>query len=235
MSVRHRRPLLATAVLVAGAGLALTACGPDNSDPVAGATASATGAASAAPAATGAPAGSHPTTHAPKPSGTGRPGGNGGATGGTGASGGPCDIQNLSIHMTPRSGAPTQFVIDVKNTGGSACTLSATPGVNLGNSTAQDQSKNLKPILASGTERFTVAAGKNAYVAIDVNPSGATTGTVPGINEVNVLADDDDTNMPLANTQNFPLPAGAKVLDPKMGVYRASVAEAVASMASAPK
>ncbi|MFJ8473432.1 DUF4232 domain-containing protein [Kitasatospora sp. NPDC094011] len=233
MSVRHRRPLLATVVLVAGAGLALTACGPDNSDPVAGATASATGAASAAPAASGAPAGSHPTTHAPKPSGTGRP--SGGTSAGTGAAGSPCDIQNLSIHMTPRSGAPTQYVIDVKNTGGSACTLSATPGVDLGNSTARDQSKNLKPILASGTERFTVPAGKNAYVAIDVNPSGATTGTVPGINEVNVLADDDDTNMPLANIQNFPLPAGAKVLDPKMGVYRAGVAEAVASLAAAPK
>ncbi|MEV7598403.1 DUF4232 domain-containing protein [Kitasatospora sp. NPDC089797] len=232
MSVRHRRPLFATAVLVAGAGLALTACGPDNTDPVAGATASATGAAPAAPSTAGAPATSRPATHAPKsPAATSRPGG---TDGGNGAAG-PCDIQNLSIHLTARSGAANQYVIDVRNTGGSACSLSATPGVDLGNSTARDQSKNLKPVLASGTERFTVPAGHNAYVAIDVNPSGATTGTVPGINEINVLADDDGTNMPLANTQNFPLPSGAKVLDPKMGVYRASVAEAVASLAAAPK
>ncbi|MFH9347608.1 hypothetical protein [Kitasatospora sp. NPDC017646] len=70
---------------------------------------------------------------------------------------------------------------------------------------------------------------------IDLDPSGATTGTAQGVNEINVLVDQDGTNMPLANTRNFPLPGGVRVLDPRMGLYRASVAEAVASAASAGK
>ncbi|WP_033355303.1 DUF4232 domain-containing protein [Kitasatospora aureofaciens] len=230
MSVRHRRPLLASTVLVLGAGLALTACGPDNTDTAGGPAASATTAAAkpstaGAPATAGAPtkgATSHPSTHAPS----------GGSTGA--GAGHPCDIQNLSIHVTARSEAPSQRVIEVQNTGANSCTLSSSPGVDLGNSTAQDQSKNIKPVLASGTSRFTVPAGQKAYAVIDLDPSGATTGTAPGVNELNVLADDEGTDMPLSSTQNFPLGDGARVLDPKMSIYRASVAEAVKSMAAAP-
>lgn len=125
-------------------------------------------------------------------------------------------------------------MIEVRNSGTAACSLSSTPGVDLGNSTAADRSKNIKPVLASGTARFAVPAGQSAYAVIDLDPSGATTGTVPGINELNVLVDDDDTNMPLANTRNFPLGSGARVLNPQMGIYRSSVAEAVTSMAAAP-
>ncbi|MFF2079680.1 DUF4232 domain-containing protein [Kitasatospora sp. NPDC058162] len=229
MSVRHRRPLLVATVLV-GAGLALTACGPDNTDTAAGPTAAAPTTAAAKPTAggkatAGAPTtgtGSRPTTHAPSGGGT------------NSGPGHPCDIQNLSIHVSARSGAPSQRVIEVHNTGGNSCTLSSSPGVDLGNATARDQSKNIKPILASGTTRFTVAAGQKAYAVIDLDPSGATTGTAPGVDEINVLADDEGTNMPLANTQNFPLGAGAKVLEPKMSIYRATVAEAVTSMTAAP-
>lgn len=107
------------------------------------------------------------------------------------------------------------------------------PGVDLGNSTSPDRSKNIKPVLASGTARFPVPAGRSAYAVIDLDPSGATTGTVPGINELNVLADDEGA-MPLAGTQNFPLGSGARVLNPQMGIYRSTVAEAVTSMAAAP-
>ncbi|MFF3066997.1 DUF4232 domain-containing protein [Kitasatospora sp. NPDC057936] len=220
MSVRNRRPLLVPAVLVVGAGLALTACGPDNADPVAGPTATAAPTKGAVTPPTG--AASRPATHTPP-------------TGGTGAATDPCDIQHLSIHVTARAGAPNQWVIDVRNTGASACTLSSSPGVDLGNSAARDQSKNIKPVLASGTSRFPVPAGKNAYAVIDLDPSGATTGTAAGINELNVLADEEGTNMPLANTQNFPLPDGVRVLNPRMGLYRATTAEAVASMTAAPK
>ncbi|MER7673383.1 DUF4232 domain-containing protein [Kitasatospora sp. NPDC096128] len=228
MSVRHRRPLLVATVLV-GAGLALTACGPDNTDTAAGPTAAAPTTVAAKPTAggkatAGAPTtgtGSRPATHAPS----------GGTNSGPGH---PCDIRNLSIHVSARSGAPSQRVIEVHNTGGNSCTLSSSPGVDLGNATARDQSKNIKPILASGTTRFTVAAGQKAYAVIDLDPSGATAGTAPGIDEINVLADDEGTNMPLSNTQNFPLGADAKVLEPKMSIYRATVAEAVTSMTAAP-
>ncbi|MFJ9840096.1 DUF4232 domain-containing protein [Kitasatospora sp. NPDC101155] len=227
MSIRHRRPLLASAVLVVGAGLALTACGPDNSDSAGGSAPSATTTVAAPPSKAGGPA-AHPTTRT-SPSSAQSDGGS------AGSAARPCDIQNLSIHVTARAGAPSQWVIDVHNTGASACSLSSTPGVDLGNSASPDQSKNIKPVLASGTSRFAVPAGKNAYAVIDLDPSGATTGTAPGINELNVLADQEGTNMPLANTQNFPLPSGVHVLNPRMGLYRAGVAEAVTSMTAAPK
>ncbi|MGW7583770.1 DUF4232 domain-containing protein [Kitasatospora sp. NPDC054768] len=245
MSVRHRHQLLASAALVVGAGLALTACGPDNTDTAGGPGASAAatvavtpptagGPASGAP--TGAPATGAATKPAPqKPSGASTPGGTKSDGGSAGAAAHPCDIKNLSIKVTARAGAAGQRVIEVRNTGASACSLSSSPGVDLGDSVSPDQSKNVKPVLASGTERFTVPAGQNAYAVIDLDPSGATTGTTPGINEINVLADDEGTNMPLANTQNFPLDSGVRVLNPKMGNYRSSVADAVASMTAAPK
>ncbi|MFJ2189722.1 DUF4232 domain-containing protein [Kitasatospora sp. NPDC087861] len=249
MSVRRRRPLLVSAVLVAGAGLALTACGPDNADSAGGTTAASPATVAAAPSRAGSPTAGAPAAGAPatgaasptaphaartpsgaSPSSSARPDGGSAAAGAH-----PCDIGNLSIHVTARAGAPSQRVIEVHNTGATACSLSSTPGVDLGNSTARDQSNNIKPILASGTLRFPVPAGQSAYAVIDLDPSGATTGTAPGINELNVLVDDEGTNMPLANTRNFPLNGDARVLNPQMGIYRASVAEAVASMAAAGK
>ncbi|MFE6049165.1 DUF4232 domain-containing protein [Kitasatospora sp. NPDC056446] len=248
MSVRHRRPLLASVVLVVGAGLAVTACGPGNSDTAAGPAASATSTVAvtpppaAGPAAGGSPtagapatgAASHSATHTPqKPPAASPSGGTRTDGGAAGAAARPCDIQNLAVRATARAGAPTQWVIEVRNNGASACSVSSSPGVDLGDSAARDRSNNLKPVLASGTTRFAVPAGQNAYAVLDVDPSGATTGTVPGINEFNVLADDEG-GMPLAATRNFPLGSGARVLDPKMGNYRSSVAEAVASMTAAP-
>ncbi|MFJ9446291.1 DUF4232 domain-containing protein [Kitasatospora sp. NPDC101235] len=248
MSVRHhRRPLFASAVLVAAAGLALTACGPENSDSAGGSAASAPATAAVTPSPAGGPASGAPSAGAPgagtashpaaqKPSGASPSGGTRPGAGSAGsAADHPCDIQNLAIQATARAGAPNQWVIEVRNTGASACSLSSSPGVDLGNSTSPDQSKNIKPVLASGTSRFPVPAGQKAYAVIDLDPSGATTGTVPGINEINVLVDQDGTNMPLANTRNFPLDSGARVLNPKMGLYRSSVADAVTSMAAAPK
>ncbi|MGW3073502.1 MULTISPECIES: DUF4232 domain-containing protein [unclassified Kitasatospora] len=242
---RHRRPLLASAVLVVGAGLALTACGPEHTDTAGGSTASAAATAAATPSAaapaTGAPTAGAPATGAPshsappKTSGASPSGGIKSDGGNTGAAGRPCDTQNLSIQVTIRSGAPSQRVIEVHNTGASACSLSSSPAVDLGNSTSQDQSGNIRPVLAGGTSRFPVAAGQKAYAVIDLDPSGATTGTARGIDELNVLVDQDGTNMPLANTRNFPLGSGVRVLNPKLGLYRSTVADAVASMAAAPK
>ncbi len=124
-------------------------------------------------------------------------------------------------------------MIEVHNTGANACSLSSSPEVNLGNSTSRDQSQNIKPVLASGTSRFPVPAGRTAYAVIDLDPSGATTGTAPGIDELNVLVDQDGTNMPLANTRNFQLGGGVRVLNPRLGLYRSSVADAVTSMTTA--
>ncbi|MER5360799.1 DUF4232 domain-containing protein [Streptomyces sp. NPDC002785] len=146
----------------------------------------------------------------------------------------PCEMQKLSVHVTRRAGAPTQRVIEVRNVGSKACGLSHYPLVSLGNSQSPDHSHDVRPLIPSGlggVPAFPVRAGHTAYAVIDLNPSGATTGTVAKIDEMNVLADGD--HMPNADTLNFPLGSGAKVLKPKLGLYRNTVADAVRSMTQA--
>lgn len=143
----------------------------------------------------------------------------------------PCDSRKLSVRVTGRSGAATQRVIAVRNLGDSACGLSYFPRVSLGDSRARDHRRDVRPLIPSGLggqPAYPVRAGGTAYAVIDLNPSGARTGTVRGIDELNVLADGD--HMPNAATRNFPLGTGAKVLKPKLGLYRSTVAEAVRSM-----
>jgi hypothetical protein len=130
--------------------------------------------------------------------------------------------------------APTQRVIGVRNAGSNACGLSYYPLVSLGNSQSADHSHDVRPLIPSGlgaAPAYPVRAGHTAYAVIDLNPSGATTGTVAKIDEMNVLADGD--HMPNADTLNFPLGSGAKVLKPKLGLYRSTIADAVSSMTQA--
>ncbi|MFI9273340.1 DUF4232 domain-containing protein [Kitasatospora sp. NPDC052896] len=259
MSVRRRRPLLLSAVLVAGAGLALTACGPDDTAASGSAAASSAVVAAAPSGAAGAPASGAPVPAAPAAAAAAPAAGalshtvaaarrtpsaaspsSAARSGGTGrdayAAAHPCDIQHLSIHVTARPGAATQRVIEVHNAGSNACSLSSHPGVDLGNSASADESQNVIPTVPGGpgsTLRFPLPAGQSAYAVIDLDPSGATTGTLSWINELNVLADRDGTNMPLADIENFPIGTGARVLEPKLGLYRSSVADAVTSMSGA--
>ncbi|MEV0845703.1 DUF4232 domain-containing protein [Streptomyces sp. NPDC049954] len=143
----------------------------------------------------------------------------------------PCDNRKVSVRVTRRAGAAGQRVIAVRNLGDGACGLSHFPRVSLGDSRARDHSKDVRPLVPSGLggrPAYPVRAGRTAYAVIDLNPGGARTGTVRGIDELNVLADGD--HMPNADTRNFPLGTGAKVLKPKLGLYRSTVAEAVRSM-----
>ncbi|MEU4150363.1 DUF4232 domain-containing protein [Streptomyces sp. NPDC026659] len=140
-----------------------------------------------------------------------------------------CSGGQVTVRVTTRTAS--QRVIEVRNTGSSACGLSYYPAVDLGSSTSADQSRNIKPLVPGGLggpPAYALRAGRTAYAVIDLNPSGATTGTVPGIDEMNVLANGVD--MPAAETRNFPLGSGAKVLKPKLGLYCETVSEAVASM-----
>jgi hypothetical protein len=140
----------------------------------------------------------------------------------------------VSVHVTRRAGAAGQRVIVVRNLVGHACGLSYYPLVNLDNSRAAGQGRVVKPLIPSGLggpPAYSLHAGQTAYAVIDLDPSGATTGTVPGIDELNVLANGD--HMPTAATLNFPLGAGAHVLKSKLGLYRSNVADAVSSMISA--
>ncbi|MFD8676557.1 DUF4232 domain-containing protein [Streptomyces seoulensis] len=144
----------------------------------------------------------------------------------------PCAGGQVTVRVTRR--AATQRVIEVRNAGASACGLSYYPAVDLGSSASADQSHNIKPLVPGGLggpPAYALRAGRTAYAVIDLDPSGATTGTAPGIDEMNVLANGD--HMPNAETRNFPLGSGAKVLKPKLGLYSATVAQAVASMQQA--
>ncbi|SEL05119.1 DUF4232 domain-containing protein [Streptacidiphilus jiangxiensis] len=237
MSLRTLKSALSSAAVLALGALALTACQP-------GTTGTASGASSVAA--------SNPASSSPAPGGTGvapvsaqSSAPSHGASGGTGTGGGdatsdsyaykhPCSAGQLSVHVTRRAAAPSQRVISVRNTGSRSCGLSYFPLVYLDQSHAANAAGAVKPLVPGGlggAPAYPVYAGRTAYAVIDLDPSGATSGTVAGIDELNVLADGD--HMPNADTLNFPLGSGALVLKPKLGLYEATVADAVTSMQSA--
>lgn len=248
-TIRNRTTLLAatgTALLA----LALTACGSGgsgtkSSGPQSGGTqqaASATASARNAAAAkgtgsTGGSAGSKNSAGSGTKSGSGS-----GTTAGSGGGGNansdsyaykhPCSGSQVSVNVTTGAGAAGRRVIAVRNNGANSCGLSHLPQVYLDG--AKTSGKIVKPLVPSGlggAPAVPVYAGRTAYAVIDLDPSGATTGTVAGVDELNVLADGD--HMPDAETHNFPLGPGALVLKPKLGLYRSTIADAVASMRTA--
>ncbi|MET9656863.1 DUF4232 domain-containing protein [Streptomyces sp. NPDC006510] len=144
----------------------------------------------------------------------------------------PCKSGDLSIRVYPREGSATQHVIEVNNTGANSCGLSYFPRVSLGAAKASDHSKDITPAVPGGlggAPAYPVKPKTAAIAVIDLNPSGAN--GLTWIDELNVLADGD--HMANADTQNFPLGPDVKVLDPKLGLYRSTVADAVTSMKSA--
>ncbi|MFJ4796499.1 DUF4232 domain-containing protein [Kitasatospora purpeofusca] len=247
-----RRTLLVPAALV-GVLLAVSGCGPDDpggpgpaqaatggptTAPVsapAGVPASAPAAAAPSGAATAAPAA--PGTAAPKATTPATPAAT--APGGGGvdeayAYAHPCDAKDLVIRVTARPEATSQRVIEVRNQGARSCGLSYFPLVSLGDSHAADRGKDIRPLVPGGLggpPAYPVGAGRTAFAVIDLNPGGGSATTSAGIDELNVVADGD--HMPAAETRNFPLGPGAKVRAPKLGLYRATVADAVASAATA--
>jgi hypothetical protein len=146
----------------------------------------------------------------------------------------PCSIGHLSVQVTRRAGAPTQRVIAVRNTGAHVCGLTYYPLVTLDSSKAQDGTAAVTPLVPGGLggpPAYPVRPGRTAYAEVDLDPSGATTGTAAGVDELNVLPDGD--HMPAAQTLNFPLAKGTSVLKPKLGLYRDTVSDAAASMKTA--
>ncbi|MFE6871245.1 DUF4232 domain-containing protein [Kitasatospora sp. NPDC057692] len=251
-----RRALVVPAVL-AGAVLALTACGPDNpndapqpakqtsaadpkpadpkpADPKPADPKSAAPDPAAPGSAAPKPADPAPGATAPAPSGKPTAGGtSGGAGDDSYAYAHPCEGKDLTVRVTARPEAPNQRVIEVRNQGPHACGLSYYPLVGLGDSRAADRAKDVRPLVPGGlggAPAYPVGAGKSAYAVIDLNPGGAAAGTAPGVDQLNVLPDD---RLPTAETRNFPLGPGAKVQGPKLGLYRSSVADAAASAATA--
>lgn len=179
--------------------------------------------------------------------GTGKSSGTGGSGSGSSSSSGggtatsdshafthPCTAGQVRVTVTRRSAAPTQRVIEVRNTGAASCGLSYFPLVSLDDSHAADGSQAVRPLIPGGlggAPAFPVYAGRTAYAVVDLDPSGATSGTVDGVDELNVLANGD--HMPNADTVNFRLGSDSLVLKPKLGLYENTVADAVTSMHSA--
>ncbi|MFE6054114.1 DUF4232 domain-containing protein [Kitasatospora sp. NPDC056446] len=240
-----RRALLVPAVLALGAALTLTACGPDGGEAAppakpAGTTAAAPAPGAAAPAAPApAPA---PASAAPTGGGSARPKSPVvPASGGSATAGGDeayaytrsCAADKLTVKVTTRAGSPDQRVIEVHNQGTAYCGLSYYPLVTIGRASAADRSDNLAPLVPGGLggpPAYPLAPGKSAYAVVDLNPGSGSAGDR---DELNVLADD---RMPNSDTRNFPLGAGAKVgKQPKLGLYRETVADAAASAQTAGK
>ncbi|WP_406085993.1 DUF4232 domain-containing protein [Kitasatospora purpeofusca] len=238
-----RRTLLVPAALV-GVLLAVSGCGPDDPSgpapvqaatgtpatgptggPATAPTATPTGVATAAPK-TAAP--TAPTADTPPTA----PGG--GGSDDSYAYTHPCDAKDLTMRVTTRPEASSQRVIEVHNQGARSCGLSYFPLVSVGDSHAADRGKDIRPLVPGGLggpPAYPVGAGRTAFAVIDLDPGGGSAATAAGVDELNVVADGD--HMPTAETRNFPLGPGAKVRAPRLGLYRATVADAVASAATA--
>lgn len=228
------RPLFLPAAVALGAALALTGCQSDGSS-------SDNQAASGSPVQSGgaAPA-SGGTTAAPATGQTGTPGAasagtkSGSATPAAGtntddyAQTHPCAADTISVQVKAMAGAATQRLIEVRNTGAASCGLDYYPLVDLGSAASADRSKNLKPVIPGGlggAPAYPLKAGATAYAVLDLNPANATAGTAAGIDEIRVLASAD---LPNAATVSTPL-NGTRVLNPKLGLYSPTPAEAATS------
>lgn len=244
---RKRTAALGTAV-TAVLALALTACGGDDTG-----TKSAGPANSSTTATVGDAAKTSDSATTTESTTTGGSGTTGGSTkavtsssdkskGGAAKTGGdtsdsyaykhPCKSADLSVRVYAREGSATQHVIEVNNTGANACGLSYFPRVSLGAANAKDHSGDILPLVPGGlggAPAYPVKPKTAAIAVIDLNPAGAN--GVTWINELNVLADGD--HMPNAEQLNFPLGPDVKVNDPKLGLYRATIADAVSSMKQA--
>ncbi|WP_413753228.1 hypothetical protein NRF20_23510 [Streptomyces sp. R-74717] len=245
MSTLRNRTTVLAAATTAVLALALTACGGDdsgtksagpakNDSAAAAASADATDATTTGTAKTG---GAGQNTGATKTgtSKTGTSNGSaktGGDTSDSYAYKHPCKSGDLSVRVYPREGSATQQVIEVNNVGANSCGLSYFPRVSLGAAKASDHSSDIQPTVPGGlggAPAYPVKPKTAAIAVIDLNPSGAN--GLTWIDEMNVLADGD--HMPNAETQNFDLGPDVKVRDPKLGLYRSTIAEAVSSMKQA--
>ncbi|KOV57980.1 hypothetical protein [Streptomyces sp. MMG1121] len=233
MTVRLRTiPLV---LVAAGAALTLTACqGGSGND-------------AAAPSSAGAsPATTTPGSGSSKNS-SGAGSSSGTDTGGAAAQPGskdatldsyaykhPCAAEQLAVSAKSLDSSPNQYVVSVANHGKAACGLSSYyPVVDLGSKDAADRSHDIRPLVPGGlggAPAVPVHAGHTVYAVLDTDPIGAK-GSNGGFDEINVLA---DKSFPNADTLNFPLATGAIVVrHPKLGLYRNSISDAVASMRTA--
>lgn len=163
MPSRTVRWSVSAAVLVA-AGMALTACGPDDttSDPSPSASAS-TGQSGPAPASSaGGTSGGSAATSSPTASAQGS------NSGGGSAKSNVCQAANLSFSNSHGMGEG-ELMINLKNSGSSSCTMHGFPGVDLkGQDGTVSASRSAK-----SAPTVTLAPGQTAYVALHYPPNNS--------------------------------------------------------------
>ncbi|WP_030903206.1 DUF4232 domain-containing protein [Streptomyces sp. NRRL F-5126] len=152
--MRSSKRLSALAVIVAAAGLSLTACGPDSSSASGASTASGasgtplSGGSGATPSsspsssspnsssgASGSSSGAGAAPGAASGQGSGSSGSGGGSgssgSGGGAASGSMCRTSNLTITAQHGISGEGMEIVNLKNSGSSSCTMRGYPGVDL--------------------------------------------------------------------------------------------------------
>ncbi len=146
----------------------------------------------------------------------------------------PCAGKQLTVRVVGRPSAPTQRVIEVRNNGKDSCGLSYYPHVVLRSPKPAPDFPAITPLVPDGLggpPATPLHAGRTLYAVIDLDPSGATKGSASGNNVITVLADGD--HMSPRDTLTFPLGPDARILTPKLGLYRSTLTDAVTSMRSA--
>ncbi|MFH8725614.1 hypothetical protein [Streptomyces termitum] len=138
----------------------------------------------------------------------------------------PCAMTQLSLEVRPSG---TLRIIEVTNMTADACLLDPLPAVDLGDQNNSGQDRNIHPLIPGGVggPGHVLRAGTTAYAVLDINPARRTGGTEEDVNEMNVLL--SPSQMPNADTRVFRLGPAAGVFAPRLGLYRATVAEATAS------
>jgi hypothetical protein len=250
-----RRRVLPLALLAAATTLALSACGAGSSGTAgaAGSTAAtpATSATAVAVARTSTAPVDPGSSTAPTANGGSTGGSNGGSTAGSGShgsSGGgtdtdayawkhPCDSSQISLKVVylPSAMNTHTRVIEATDTGSTACGLSYFPSVVVGSSSnlSPDGSPTQyvtpsTPTGVGGPSYEPIHAGATQYAAIDLDPSGATSGGSQSLDELDTQAADF---MPNAATVNLAIGGGSRyVLKPALGLYEAGLSEAVSAL-----
>lgn len=221
--MRSNMRLSALALVVAAAGLSLTACGPG--DPSASGTASSPSSASDA---------SSSSTAAPDQDGSSDSGSSGGSSGGStsggsgssgssgsdagsgSASGSSCKTSNLTVSAQHGISGEGQEVVSFKNSGSATCTMHGYAGVDLkGANDGPDDAVSAARGGSTDIPTVKLAPGEETQFVLNypMNESGGsgytfTTMTVTPPNETHSKTLSTSINIPLDNPDQAPKPGG---------------------------
>ncbi|MYU23081.1 DUF4232 domain-containing protein [Streptomyces sp. SID8352] len=141
-----------------------------------------------------------------------------------------CTMGQLALNVRPDG---SRRIIEVANTGTTACVLDQIPDVGLGNRGGSGRERNLRPLVPGGIggPDHALPAGAKAYAVLDLAPGGRASGARKRVNEMNILL--SPAHMAAADIRSVPLGSRVRVSVPRLGLYDSTVDGAVASMRQA--